>query len=215
MKLRCNIIILLLIILIVQLNFISAQLNESYNMQYKEKEKVVNIKVECIYTSNKVCKESSDIEDTKKDEIKTEKVWLKDTKGSHIKPYMDYSMITDKSSKQYKFIHRNDVKEDYRGFLMQDEEWYCVALGSYFGNIGSKYIITLDNGNEVKIVKSEAKSDKHTDEDNYLSFNGHIVEFLINTNSYWMYDNDIIYSGSLNAYDKLKGSIVSIEKVIS
>ena len=211
MKLRCNIIILLLIILIIQLIFISVQLNELYNI----KKEVVNNNVECTYTSTEVCKESSDIEDEEENEIETEEVWLKDTDGSYIKPYMDYNMITDKSSKQYKFIHRDDVKEDDRGFLMQDEEWYCVALGSYFGSIGSKYIITLDNGNEVKIVKSEAKSDKHTDEDNYLSFNGHIVEFLINTNSCWMYDNDIIYNGSLNAYDKLEGSIVSIEKVIS
>ena len=210
MKLRCNIIILLLIILIIQLAFISAQLNELCNI----KKKVVN-NVECTYTSTEVCKETSDIEDVKEDEIETEEIWLKDTNGSYIKPYMDYNMITDKSSKQYKFIHRDDVEEDDRGFLMQDEEWYCVALGSYFGKIGSKYIITLDNGNEVKIVKSEAKSDKHTDEDNYLSFNGHIVEFLINTDSRWMYDNDIIYNGSLNAYDKLEGSIVSIEKVLS
>lgn len=209
MKFRCNVIILLLIILIIQLAFISAQLSELQNI----KKKVVN-NVEYTYVSTEVCKETSNIED-KENEIKTEEVWLKNTNGSHIKPYMDYNMITDKSSKQYKFIHRDDVKEDDRGFLMQDEEWYCVALGSYFGKIGSKYIITLDNGNEVKVVKSEAKSDKHTDEDNYLSFGGHIVEFLINTDSCWMHDNDIIYNGSLNVYDKLEGSIVSIEKVVS
>ena len=58
--------------------------------------------------------------------ITTEDFWLKETKTSYIKPYMDYRAITCKTSKQYKFIQREDVNEDERGFLMQDGELCCT-----------------------------------------------------------------------------------------
>ena len=225
---KYNIITVLLFIVIVLQTVIILQM---YNMNNErndfEFERISNVNnnvkllniAECEeMTPAEVCLESSeqDVKEfiAKENEIKTEDFWLKETKTSYIKPYMDYRAITCKTSKQYKFIQREDVNEDERGFLMQDGEWYCVALGEYFGDIGEKYIFTLSNGNEIKVVKSEAKSNRHTCSDNYLGKNGHILEFLINTNSQWMKEQDVIYHGSLNACDELKGDIVKIEKVV-
>ena len=219
--------VLLFIVIVLQLVIILQMYNMNNERNGFEFERISNVNnnvkllnvAECEeITPAEVCLESSiqDVKEfiAKENEIKTEDFWLKETKNSYIKPYMDYRAITCKTSKQYKFIQREDVNEDKRGFLMQDGEWYCVALGEYFGDIGEKYIFTLSNGNEVKVVKSEAKSNRHTCSDNYLGQNGHILEFLINTNSQWMKEQDVIYHGSLNACDELKGDIVKIEKVV-
>lgn len=219
--------VLLFIVIVLQLVIILQMYNMNNERNDFKFERISNVNknvkllniAECEeITPAKVCLEPS-IQDVKEfiekeNEIKTEDFWLKETKNSYIKPYMDYRAITCKTSKQYKFIQREDVNEDERGFLMQDGEWYCVALGEYFGDIGEKYIFTLSNGKEIKVVKSEAKSNRHTCSDNYLGQNGHILEFLINTNSQWMKEQDVIYHGSLNACDELKGDIVKIEKVV-
>ena len=222
--------VLLFIVIVLQLVIILQMYNMNNERNNFEFERISNVNnnvkllnvAECEeITPAEVCLESriQDVKEfesfmAKENKIITEDFWLKETKNSYIKPYMDYRAITCKTSKQYKFIQREDVNEDERGFLMQDGEWYCVALGEYFGDIGEKYIFTLSNGNEIKVVKSEAKSNRHTCSDNYLGQNGHILEFLINTNSQWMKEQDVIYHGSLNACDELKGDIVKIEKVV-
>lgn len=219
--------VLLFIVIVLQLVIILQMYNMNNERNDFEFERISNANnnvkllniAECEeMTPAEVCLESriQDVKEfiAKENKIITEDFWLKETKTSYIKPYMDYRAITCKTSKQYKFIQREDVNEDERGFLMQDGEWYCVALGEYFGDIGEKYIFTLSNGNEIKVVKSEAKSNRHTCSDNYLGQNGHILEFLINTNSQWMKEQDVIYHGSLNACDELKGDIVKIEKVV-
>lgn len=146
--------------------------------------------------------------------IKTKTIWLKPTDGSHLKYYEDYRMITDRTSKQWKFQQRNDVQEDYRGFLMQDGEWYAVALGSYFGKVGTKYIFTMSTGKTIKTVKGDYKANRDTCKDNYLSYNGHILEFMINTDSSWMIENGIIRM-NFQHYRPFKGKIIKIERVLN
>lgn len=150
----------------------------------------------------------------KVENLKTVEIWLKDTNGSHLKYYEDYRMITDTTSKQWEFQQKTNVYEDYRGFLMENEEWYAVALGSYFGDIGTKYIFTMSTGNKIKIVKGDFKSDADTCEDNYLSYNGHILEFMINPDNQWMIENEIPSLNFIN-YEPFQGDIVKIEKVIT
>lgn len=140
-------------------------------------------------------------------------IWLKDSDGTHLKYYEDYRMITDVTSDQYKFQQRNDVQEDYRGFLMQDNEWYAVALGGYFGDIGTKYIFTMSTGKQIKVVKGDEKAAIDTCEDNYLSYNGHILEFMINSNHEWMHKNKIT-SLNFTQYEPFQGHVVKIEKII-
>ena len=51
--------------------------------------------------------------------------------------------------------------DEETGLLMDDEGFIGVALGSYFGPIGTKYYVTLSEGQTIPIVKIEAKADQH------------------------------------------------------
>lgn len=158
--------------------------------------------------------------DSDSKEIKTKEVWLKQSEGTWAKSYMDYTMITDKTSKQWKYIQESGhVKIDKKGFLICDDEYIGVALGSWFGKIGTKYIFTLENGKQIKVCKVESKADIDTCADNYLADGGHIIEFVIDTNTKWMqnhiWDNGYIFNGNFNNYKKFKGEIVKVEKVIN
>lgn len=138
----------------------------------------------------------------------------KDTKN---KTYMDYKLITDKSSPQYKFIQENCKVSD-NGFLMVDNEWYCVALGNYFSDsIGTKYIITLENGNQIKVVKTEIKDNLHTCDLNYQhKIDGSVIEFLLDTTKLQdkKTQNGYLWNGNLNNVVEFKGGIIKIERVI-
>lgn len=80
--------------------------------------------------------------------------------NSQTKTYMDYKMITNKSSKQWQYINASGKIKIENGYLMEGE-YIGVALGSYFGEIGTKYIFTLDTGKQIKVVKIEEKADAH------------------------------------------------------
>lgn len=138
----------------------------------------------------------------------------KDTKN---KTYMDYKLITDKSSSQYKFIQEN-CKISGNGFLMVDDEWYCVALGNYFSdNIGTKYIVTLDSGKQIKIVKTEIKDNLHTCDLNYQhKIDGSVLEFLLDISKLQdkRTQNGYLWNGNLNNIDEFKGNIVRIERMV-
>lgn len=132
------------------------------------------------------------------------------------KTYMDYTLITDKTSEQYRFIQDNCEVSD-NGFLMVDNEWYCVALGNYFSDsIGTKYIITLGNGNQIKIIKTEIKDNLHTCDLNYQhKIDGSVIEFLLDTSKLQdkKTQNGYLWNGNLNNIIEFNGEIVKIERV--
>ena len=134
------------------------------------------------------------------------------------KTYMDLRMITDTTSRQYQFIHYSDVVHvDEKGYLRDDEGFYGVALGSYFGEIGSRYIFTLDTGKELKVVKVESKADEHTT-NGFIAHDGSIIEFVIDTQTQYMrdhvYPNGYIFSGNFNNNKKFRGKITKITKIL-
>lgn len=141
------------------------------------------------------------------------------------KTYMSYKSITSKSSLQYKYIHSDAIILDDRGFLMSSdgEGYYGVALGSYFGEIGSRYIFTLQrpdgSTHELKVVKVEAKSDKHTCEHNYKAGSNDVIEFVIDTKTAYMqqniWGNGLIFQGNFNNCEDFNGNIVGIKEVIN
>lgn len=135
------------------------------------------------------------------------------------KTYMDYRSITMKTSKQYKLIHSEEINICEDGFLRDNDGYIGVAMGSYFGDIGSRYICHLDNGKDIKVVKIEAKSDKHTIKGFCGIANYDILEFVIDTRAEWMrnnkWKNGYIFSGNFNNYSNFNGRIVSIEKIIN
>ena len=134
------------------------------------------------------------------------------------KTYMDYRAITNTSSDQYQLIHSDAITICEDGFLRDDEGYIGVAMGSYFGPIGSRYICHLDTGKEIKVIKVEAKDSRHT----VGGFCGNvaydIIEFVIDTKALWMqqniWGNGYIFSGNFNNYEEFSGKIVSIDMVI-
>jgi hypothetical protein len=136
--------------------------------------------------------------------------------NSSTKTYMDYRAITNKKSKQYQFIQAN-MTADERGYLIDNEGYIGVALGSYFGNIGTRYIFKLSSGTELKVVKVEVKDDDHTNNGCEQKWDGSVIEFVIDTqkakNYYGIASNGYINSGNFNKV--FNGKIIEIEKVVN
>lgn len=142
-------------------------------------------------------------------------MWTHDTANSQKMTYMDYRAITNKASNQYKFQQRDDVWVDEYGFLVQNSEWYVVAMGSYWGKIGDKFIIHLENGEIISCVLGDIKSDRHTDRQNYAhESDGHVVEFLIDSGSSYMKEVGMAKHGLVNkVFKQWDSKIVGICKV--
>lgn len=142
-------------------------------------------------------------------------MWTHDTANSQKMTYMDYRAITNKASNQYKFQQRGDVWVDEYGFLVQNSEWYVVAMGSYWGKIGDKFIIHLENGEIISCVLGDIKSDRHTDRQNYAhESDGHVVEFLIDSGSSYMKEVGMAKHGLVNkVFKQWDSKIVGICKV--
>ena len=142
-------------------------------------------------------------------------MWTHDTANSQKMTYMDYRAITNKASNQYKFQQRDDVWVDEYGFLVQNSEWYVVAMGSYWGKIGDKFIIHLENGEIISCVLGDIKSDRHTDRQHYAhESDGHVVEFLIDSGSPYMKKVGMAKHGLVNkVFKQWDSKIVGICKV--
>lgn len=133
------------------------------------------------------------------------------------KTYMDYRAITDVNSIQYNFIQEEMIIcED--GFLRDTEGFIGVAMGSYFGDIGNRFICYLDNGKIIPVIKVEAKNDAHTVYGFCGSTAYEIIEFVIDAQANWMqenvWENGYVFSGNFNNYEDFSGTIVAIEKVV-
>lgn len=137
---------------------------------------------------------------------------------STTKTYMDYRAITAKNSAQYRIIHSDRIEICKDGFLRDEDGFIGVAMGSYFGSVGERYICYLDNGKEIKVIKVEEKANQHTNNGFCGSANNDIIEFVIDTKADWMRKNrsgnGYIFSGNFNHYSEFNGKIVRIDKVV-
>ena len=136
----------------------------------------------------------------------------------HNKTYMDYRKITNRDTAQWKYIWSDAISVDDKGFLVTEDGFIGVALGTYFGPVGTKYIFTLDSGIELKVVKVEVKSDKHTCEHNYKAGSDDVIEFVIDTQAEYMqnnvWGNGLIFQGNFNNCEDFNGNIIRIQEVI-
>lgn len=105
---------------------------------------------------------------------------------TNVKAYTDYHCYNIDGSAQ-KYIQDNAITEEH-GIRMFDG-YYCVAMGSAYGEVGDKYIIELSNGMRFAMIKADEKSDKHTDPTNRYhpcpNYNGEdracVIEFIVDT----------------------------------
>ena len=137
---------------------------------------------------------------------------LKPCSESSAKSYMERSAITDETSEQHAFIEEN--MEAINGHWVDKEGYIGVALGSWFGEIGTRWIFELDSGIKLYTVKIEHKADIHTINGCQHIVDGSVIEFVIDseTNPYWIGSNGYIANGNFNNLEHFKGNIISVRK---
>lgn len=130
------------------------------------------------------------------------------------KSYMDYRKITSISSQQYKFISAYMLVNEPDGLLRlkSDTRFIGVALGSYFGEIGSKFKFTLDSGQSFYAIKVEEKADEHTIDGCVHKCDSSIIEFVVSSKFYSYYP-EAYKAGNLAVLPQFKGMIIEIEKI--
>lgn len=95
------------------------------------------------------------------------------------KSFMPMTALSTKSP-QYKFLKEETTDED--NLRVTSDGFYAVAMGSYYGILGDKFIVTFESGKQVKVVKVDEKSDNHTSSSCYgktMSSDGSIIEPII------------------------------------
>ena len=137
--------------------------------------------------------------------------------ASKTKTYMSYKSITNKRSKQYDIIHNHLTIDQNTGLLYDEHGYFAVALGSYYGKLGDRFIFELSNGNELPVIKADQKSDNHTVNGCYHLNDSSVIEFIIDTsiaNKYFGYSsNGLVNHGNFNNIDIFNGNIVSVKQV--
>lgn len=121
------------------------------------------------------------------------------------KPWMDYRAVTDTSSVQYELLSRAWHADS--GLLYVDG-CLCVALGSRWGSVGSRYLFTMSTGEEVPVIKCDEKQDIHTaGGEGWTGEDGHLIEMIVDTDcldeeAMLMGDCDCLVPGTVEGYSK-------------
>lgn len=127
--------------------------------------------------------------------------------ASSFKSYMDYRALTDTSSTQYEM--QQGAYTDDNG-LRKIDEHFCVAMGTYYGELGDILQIETDEGATWTVILSDIKSDVHTDSTHrYTTANNCMMEFIVDTSAM---DYEIKQSGTVNALG-FQGKICKVTKL--
>ena len=135
---------------------------------------------------------------------------------STIKTYMSYKAVTNTRSKQYNIIHNQLTVDKNTGILYDDYGYLAVALGSFYGKLGDRFIFELSNGNELPVIKADEKSNNDTINGCYHKSDSSVIEFIIDTNiakKYFGSTNGYVSNGNFNNVSIFKGHIVSVKQV--
>ena len=136
---------------------------------------------------------------------------LPDITGS-TKTYAYYTAVTAKSTPQYRLLNSDECYTDEETGIRMVDGFYCIALGSYYGStIGTRYRITLKDGDEYKelnCILCDQKADRHTDEKHqYAVQNNDIMEFYIEKSK-----RPKGIGGDFGHLEQFRGDIVRIEQ---
>lgn len=107
--------------------------------------------------------------------------------------------------------YRNRITFDPEtNIVIVDNEYYCVAIGSYFGEVGDKFIVKLSTGKEIKIIRCDTKG-----EDAYFkAANGKTIAHKMDNGCKDMLE---FYCrakpNTRKLQDKFAGKVVSITKI--
>lgn len=184
-------------------------LDSHENLQFENVAEV--IPYTSIETTETVIETTESIEATESVEINKSLPIPEGETSFHL--YMDYRALTDTASRQWELQQMAWTDSD--GFRRIGDD-YCVALGTVYGEIGDRFIITTDEGNTYTAIMSDAKGSDAVFYDDIHSWyhyagNGcNVVEFVVQTE---YLPSAVTISGSCGAVDYLSGNIVSIERI--
>lgn len=138
---------------------------------------------------------------------KITKLTVYNTPKSKLMSYMSYKAITNISSKQYRL---QQIAYTGKYGIRQVNGRYCIAVGSYYTTKVGTYIdLILKNGTVIPCILADCKDNKHTDENNILTYDGSLAEFVVDTNSL-VYNAK--YTGDIhNVCKKWQSDIVKIK----
>lgn len=133
--------------------------------------------------------------------------------NNHFKSYMDYRMITDETSQQYKLQSEKAYTDEKTGIRMVDGR-YCIAVGSYYYQhmtIGTYVDVILENGLILPCVYAEAKSDADTDEETHRqhTIDKSVIEFVVDTDIVTDLFPETVFSGNMEEITMLNIPIFS------
>lgn len=123
------------------------------------------------------------------------------------KPWMDYRAVTDTASLQYELI--SQASHEDNGLLTTDG-YYLAALGSAWGEVGSRYEMRIGD-KTVRLIKADEKQDAHTlNGEGLVGLNGHLAEMIVDTARL---DNMALLMGDCNYLAELTGEITEIIQI--
>lgn len=134
--------------------------------------------------------------------------------SSPSKSYEEGNIDWVPSSKQYEImqqLHINDM-----GMYESEDGYLAVALGSYYGAVGTKYKITLDTGIILKVIKADEKANKDVVNGCYHKEDSSVIEFIIHepaASLFFPTSNGYVNGGNFNNHPNFQGSIIKIEKL--
>ncbi|MBQ9328242.1 MAG: hypothetical protein IJ225_06870 [Solobacterium sp.] len=132
--------------------------------------------------------------------------------------YEDYRKIDDETSRQYALIH-NELKVDGKtGFLYDRDGFLACALGYQFGEVGTRYYVTLESGIVLPLIKTDEKDPKDASDGCKVDINGSVIEFVIDSEIALEYfgtiTNGLVLDGNYNNSPYFEGKIIQIERVV-
>ena len=126
--------------------------------------------------------------------------------SSTVKTYMSWTAVTDTGSAQYRILSQ---AEHGSNGLMYYDGYICIALGSQYGPVGTKYYMTV-GGVVYKFIKADAKADIHTaNGEGWTGPDGHIIECIVDMDKL---DSRAAFSGNCNVL--IPGSVTKILRII-
>lgn len=99
------------------------------------------------------------------------------------KAYMAYQSYTNSEAAGYDLLWGSDSKTASEG-LRKYKDFYCVAMGSYYGPDGTYLKIEFDDGKTIYCVKADEKKDSETDARHQYHdypFDRNVLEFIVDS----------------------------------
>lgn len=148
---------------------------------------------------------------------------INDSVSSKWKGYEYYTSITNTGTRNYYISHggtydgttyntKTDSTTGIRYVLKNNRRYYCVALGTYYGSVGSTHVVLMDNHVGVHIIVADSKGydavcktingKKYSLYHNKSDINQHeYVEFVVDKNV--VRNNKVSTYGCLNTPFKI------------